>query len=98
MNREYERRLSALETSSPTSRRGTVHQIVWGVGQSWDEVVSAHNDGADIRPGDHVLIYGLVSNEPDPLRERERSASIAWLQAKGVVSVPTGVRPAQVRN
>ena len=86
--RALAKRLRALETiirkSDQTYR--PCHQIIWHVGQSWDDALAAY--GVDrIAPGDNISLRPVVDADDgtpvrDPIRERDTPKTEAWLKAR----------------
>lgn len=83
-----EKRVSVIEAKRPQAI-GRWHRFLWGVGQTWAQVLAAHNDGVDVQAGDHVILCKVVAAEngcrvPDPVMDSEGPVASAWLTERGV--------------
>jgi hypothetical protein len=67
------------------------HQLVWGVGQSFDEMIAA-NDAESIPPADNIIMQLITPVGGDPVRERDRPLYDDWCASRALaVSI---VKPA----
>jgi hypothetical protein len=72
----------AKALSAPGS--GVWHQLIWNVGQSWDDLLASYGEER-IKPGDNMMVIEVVDASdgkplPDRVREQDRSKADAWLR------------------
>lgn len=84
--RQLAKRVHSLEAEASGSSAPEVwHQLIWDVGQAWDDVLAEYG-GDRIKPGDGILLITLIDADGgkpvrDPIRERDQSKADAWLAA-----------------